>query len=699
MEFLHFIGRFHPLVLHLPIGFLLMGVILEWWSRRTNNAQLRPAVGISLLATMVSAIFTAGLGYFLSLEGGYSGTILDWHKWLGFAFAVSSIVLYWLHQNRIKTDKKQAYFFPFLLFSVLLMSVAGHYGGMLTHGSDFLTENAPSPIKKLLGQDDPDAVNEMDLSELDSAVVFTNFIQPILKAKCTSCHNPGKLKGELLLHSIEGIKKGGENGAVFVAHKPDESPMTQRIRLPKEAEEHMPPDGKKQVTEEELALLEWWVEQGADFGKKVGECEQPEKIRTILEAKVKPPNGIYALNISKISDRKLAAIQDEGIPLFAVSRESPFLEADFSAKKDINPDQLRKLKKSSDQLIQLDLSRSNCTDEMLAEVKNLPHLTHLNLSKTKITNKGIKHLQGLKYLEYLNLYDTGVNDSCLVVIQQMPGLQRLYLWNTQISKEGIAQLQQQMPTLMINNGEEDDPTFASAQLKPPMILTSKTLFSDTVNVNLKLNFSGAKFYYTLDGSDPDTNSILYTKPFTLDQTATVKTISHKPGWSLSKVNEQQFIKVKYQAKVVNLTTPNEKYAGKGAETLTDFSKGTLVFLDGAWLGYEKKHLETVLDLGAPKEVSRITVSALEDSNSWIFFPKGLRAWVSKDGKNYQPVLSKTFDGSTEPNDPRIQNFSEAFATTTARFVKVKIESALTTPPWHAAPGQPCWLFVDEVLVE
>ncbi len=694
MELIHLLGRFHPLVLHLPIGFLVMAALFEFLQRRSEQQSLQQATSIALLGTMISAILAAALGYLLSLEDGYAGELLDQHKWLGIGFALSSAVLYWLQKRRIKNPKRPSFFLPFLGFSFLLMSAAGHYGGMLTHGTNYLTE----PLENLLGATDAETP-QMDLSQLDSAVVFTQFIQPILKAKCTSCHNAGKLKGELMLHSIEGIKKGGENGAVLVARQVENSPLVQRIKLPKEEEEHMPPDGKKQITEDELALLEWWIAEGGDFEKKVGQYQQPDNIRTILEALVTPPNGIYALDIAPLSDRKLTALQEQGMPLFALSRESPFIEADFSGQDDLNARQLSQLKKSSQQLTKLDFSRSNCNDELLQIVTKLPHLTHLNLSKTKISNAGLRHLEGLEYLEYLNLFGTSINDSALVHLEQLPNLQRLYLWNTQVTEAGINQLQQLHPHLMIDDGREDDPAFAKATMKPPQILAEKEMFNDTVQVELKFNFTGANLYYTLDGTAPDTNALLYTAPLTLNQTTTIKAIAHKPGWDISEMSEKRLIKVKYRPKVVNLTTPNERYSGNGAKTLTDFTKGTMSFQDGSWLGYQKKHLEALLDLGKPVEVSRVTVSALENAGSWIFFPKGIKVWTSQDGKNYQSAASTSLGAPLAASDPAIKNFPLNFASTMARFVKVKVESNLVNPDWHPAPGEPCWIFVDEILVE
>jgi hypothetical protein len=88
---------------------------------------------------------------------------------------------------------------------------------------------------------------------------------PILERTCKGCHNPDKKKGELVLTTPEGIRKGGENGAVLVPRKPDESPMIQRCELPLDDEDHMPPADKPQPTPAELAALRQWIAAGAPF--------------------------------------------------------------------------------------------------------------------------------------------------------------------------------------------------------------------------------------------------------------------------------------------------------------------------------------------------------------------------------------------------------------------------------------------------
>jgi mono/diheme cytochrome c family protein len=83
--------------------------------------------------------------------------------------------------------------------------------------------------------------------------------------------------------------QGGENGKNIVAGKPEESLSITRIMLPIDDDEgeHMPPEGKDQLTKEEVALLKWWIEQGASNTQKVDLSVIPADIKAAAEAIVK----------------------------------------------------------------------------------------------------------------------------------------------------------------------------------------------------------------------------------------------------------------------------------------------------------------------------------------------------------------------------------------------------------------------------
>ena len=688
MDIIQFFGRLHPLVLHLPIGILAIAFVMEWIGRKEKYASLLPAVGFALKLGMWSAILAAISGYLLSWEGGYNETMLWRHQWLGIGTAAISVVVYFLHKGKTSSTGKK-FFFPIFGILMLFIGATGHLGGSLTHGSDFLTEPFLGEKKN----------TKVLISNMDSAMVFQDLIQPIFKQKCVSCHNGSKIKGELLLTSIEGIKEGGKTSAFFNAGKPENSLFLQRAHLPLDEKKHMPPKGKKQLTEDEITLLEWWVQEGGYFDKQVAALKQPEEIKTILAKYTKADKSVFSLNIVPTKASTIQKLQQSGIPVKIISKEKPFVTVSLRGRKDLKKSDLKQLRNISEQLIELDLSETNINDELLSYLGNFPHLQKIFLQKTQITGKNFEVFNEMEYLEYLNFYDTPLEDEALLPIAKLSGLQDLFLWQTNVSPEAIEQLKNTRPQLNINTGISND-IFGSAVLKPPFIIIDKDIFSDSILVEFKINFRGVDLFYTLDGTLPDSTSLKYSAPFQLTQTSDIQVIAKKEGWGTSLPAQKTVVRAKYQAANIKLKqAPNDKYKAEGASSLVNFKKGTTDFAAGEWLGYQNSNMVATLDMGKVLEISNVSVSALESTGSYIFFPKHINVSISMDGKNFQKVAEKAIPITAKPEPALVKNFALAFETQNAQYIKVEIKSNLVNPSWHPAPGAPCWIFVDEIMVE
>jgi len=267
-------GRAHPVLLHSPLGLLPALAVLEFGALLLRKTPPRGAViAIAWLCALTGAAAAAS-GLVLAGAGDYSGDTIEQHKLLGIALGVLCLLTAILACLRGRRA-----FRVVLLLTIAVMFPAGHLGGSLTHGHDFLfaplaakaerptkpdkgpvagatngTVDAPQPA-----QVEPSEGSEPTQSE------FVRVIQPLLERTCTKCHNEDKQKAELLLTTIEGIRKGSENGEVIVPGKPDESPLLTRCELPLDDDDHMPPEGKPQPTAEELAALRAWIAAGAKF--------------------------------------------------------------------------------------------------------------------------------------------------------------------------------------------------------------------------------------------------------------------------------------------------------------------------------------------------------------------------------------------------------------------------------------------------
>jgi len=280
-DILLFIGRLHPLLVHLPIGMLAALAALEIAARFPRFKNAAASAGFILALAAPLAVVTAACGWLLSLAGGYDVNLLAWHKWLGTGTAVTTVIaaiLFW----RGKIIAYRASLFA----AVTMLMVAGHLGGSLTHGSDYLTRYAPEPLKKLLGiTPAKKSAPAASLNELLQLPVFIGVIEPVFEDKCVSCHGAQKSKGNLRLDSFAALLRGGKDD---VAVKPGDSalsPLLERARLPAGDDDHMPPDGKPQLTAPEIALLKWWIDAGAPETNTLGQLRPPPEILAALSAR------------------------------------------------------------------------------------------------------------------------------------------------------------------------------------------------------------------------------------------------------------------------------------------------------------------------------------------------------------------------------------------------------------------------------
>src|SRR5678815_834501 len=129
------IGHFHVVLVHLPIGILLLACVFQWLERRPKFSSLHTATHVALLIGMICAILSALTGYLLSFSGDYDEGLVITHQWFGISVAAVSIVMFYYHSKSAPFKTKVS--ISVLLF--ILIIITGHLGGSLTHGSDYLS--------------------------------------------------------------------------------------------------------------------------------------------------------------------------------------------------------------------------------------------------------------------------------------------------------------------------------------------------------------------------------------------------------------------------------------------------------------------------------------------------------------------------------------------------------------------------------
>jgi uncharacterized membrane protein/mono/diheme cytochrome c family protein len=264
-----FLGPFHTVVLHMPIGFFTIAVVLEAYAFFQPSEVLRKVIQLVLVLTAASAALAATFGWMRGMGGDYDAEILSQHKWSGIIFAVVVLLTAIIHWGLVKGRSLRGVYWGSLAAGMGLMTIAGHLGGDLTHGSSYLFENAPQFIKNIMGKSETKVV--VDTSKDEGAKYYVEQIKPIFEAKCFSCHGTEKKKGGLRLDQRDLVLKGGESGEPAVKlNDPAASYLLRLVMLPADNDDVMPPAGKGTVSEEEIMKLIRWIRMGAPYPQASG---------------------------------------------------------------------------------------------------------------------------------------------------------------------------------------------------------------------------------------------------------------------------------------------------------------------------------------------------------------------------------------------------------------------------------------------
>ncbi|GAA0881176.1 ribonuclease inhibitor [Algoriphagus jejuensis] len=424
-----FIGRFHPLLVHLPIGFLILAFLMWAFQIWKRTPLYREAIAFALLLGTLSAVAACVAGFLLSGSGEYEGDMLDQHKWAGILTTLVAGVCYALFAFRLQRGVHAKLAGSLLGGMMLGLALTGHLGGNLTHGSDYLTAYAPFQEKK---------VAVLPPQSMQEALLFPHVIQPILDQKCISCHRSSKLKGGLSLESPESILKGGESGTVFAANIAD-SELFRRIHLGEEEEEVMPPKGKKQLTEQEIFLLESWISGGVDFARPlVGYGDSVQYVAAAFLGLGSSDQASASEGaLSPVDSLVLDELRGKGILVRELLKDSFRYDVHIPSAALTQrglPDLLKSLEPIQANVLWLNLSGLGLTDDELGSLPELPNLMKLRLEKNALTDKGLTLAEKFPRLEVLNVYGNDLTDDCLDELGRCGSLQKVYVWQTKITQ-------------------------------------------------------------------------------------------------------------------------------------------------------------------------------------------------------------------------------------------------------------------------
>ena len=470
MEFVYFLGRFHVLMLHLPVGILCLAVLFEILVRFPRFRFLEPGVAPTWIAGAITALLTVALGIMHATESGFQDSeAVDAHRLAGTLLAATACLIAVLRVRIGPTTALPAWALPArpiwgpdglldrwyaklwgvgAAAIVVLMFLTGHLGGNLTHGDTYLVQYAPTPLRRLAGisaERDP----RPKPKDLASADLYLDVVAPAIHQRCDGCHNDSKTSGGLSVADHAKLLKGGEKGPVIVPGDPAKSDLFRRISLPSGHQDYMPKDGKTPLTAEQVAAVGVWIKAGAPKAGAIGTLKLAAADQALIAkaaalggddaAAASADNGPLPLpNLPTVAAAPAQAIADleaNGFIVRKADKASNLLavDADFVVGRTLAKADLDRLQKIGPQIYTLNLRGIGVTDAALPVFAGLEHLVALRLEENPISDAGAAVLAKAKALSYLNLNGSKISDGAVTALAANPALHRLYAWRTGVT--------------------------------------------------------------------------------------------------------------------------------------------------------------------------------------------------------------------------------------------------------------------------
>ena len=421
-----FIGRTHILLLHLPIGILLLSVLLEWlnflaWFKTPVKIR-RFIIGSGFLFSL----FTVISGFLLSQNGIYNPDDIFLHKITAIFTSVAAGITF------LTFFSKYLKYIPWL--SLVLgagITLTGHFGGTITHGKGFLFNQEQTDVSKL----------NISIPDIDNALLFEDIVKPILDYKCGACHGEHKKKGKLSLQSKESILKGGKSGLVLLNKNLEKSEILVRINSDLNEKEHMPPKRKSQLSQDEATIIQTWIDKGASFDLSIPEIDSTKAFRKVIdefiqssEDQSKEDKNIVRelpnIKVNSISSKLGSDLSRLQIVALNVGENNPFLDVNFVNVDSITDEHWDILGKISENVVSIKMTGQNVSDSRMNILGNMQNLTSLILDQCPISDSGIKELRNLNYLEYLNLNNTQISNEGLLSLKDLPKIKKIFAIGT-----------------------------------------------------------------------------------------------------------------------------------------------------------------------------------------------------------------------------------------------------------------------------
>jgi len=137
-----YLGKFHVLVVHLPIALLPLAAVFELWGGFRQKERWLRVARVNFVMGALFALVAASLGWLAVMSASYPGELadyLEWHRWFGTSVAGLSVVgLLSLLLVRFDCEWGTLFYRICVYTLGVLVPVTAHFGGSLIYGPDYL---------------------------------------------------------------------------------------------------------------------------------------------------------------------------------------------------------------------------------------------------------------------------------------------------------------------------------------------------------------------------------------------------------------------------------------------------------------------------------------------------------------------------------------------------------------------------------
>lgn len=232
----------------------------------------------------------------------------------------------------------------------------------------------------------------------------------------------------------------------------------------------------------------------------------------------------------------------------------------------------------------------------------------------------------------------------------------------------------------------------------PIIEYTARIFKDSTRVSVEaLQGKDLELGLLMDAAS-DKTYLAYQRPLWIKDTRTIAVIATGPNGHSSAPLLCKLNKISHSYSIQISGRVNAQYAANGPASLLDGIVGDRNWRKGDWLGYQGQDIDIEVDLGKTGTVAGVSLNALQDQGSWIFFPASVDFYAAGSDREFA-LLEQVPCASKEPGDWISTHSFRCNKPVTCRYLKLKVKGYGKLPEGHPGAGGESFFFLDELQIQ